>query len=46
VTAYVRNVTDNRYKTFGQLQLLQPFVVATGTRNDPRTFGIVLTARY
>jgi iron complex outermembrane receptor protein len=46
VTAYVRNVTDNRYKTFGQLQLLQPIVVASGTQNDPRTFGVVLSARY
>jgi iron complex outermembrane receptor protein len=45
-TAYVRNVTDNRYKTFAQLQLLQPFVVASGTRYEPRTFGVVLSARY
>jgi iron complex outermembrane receptor protein len=46
VTVYVRNVTNNRYKTFAQLQLLQPFVVASGTQNDPRTYGVVLTARY
>jgi outer membrane receptor protein involved in Fe transport len=45
VTAYVRNVTNNRYKTFTQLEVLQP-LIATGTRNDPRTFGVVLTARY
>jgi iron complex outermembrane receptor protein len=46
VTAYVRNVTNNRYKTFAQLQSLVPVIVATGTQNDPRTFGIILTARY
>jgi iron complex outermembrane receptor protein len=46
VTAYVRNVTNNRYKTFTQLQLLQPVVVASGTQNDPQTVGIVLTARF
>ena len=46
VTAYVRNLTNNRYKTFGQLQLLQPVVVASGTQSDPRTFGVVLSARY
>jgi iron complex outermembrane receptor protein len=46
VTAYVRNLTNNRYKTFAQLQLLQPFVVASGTQYEPRTFGVVLTARY
>jgi outer membrane receptor protein involved in Fe transport len=42
VTAYVRNVTDNRHKTFVQLVNLQP-LNATGTQNDPRTFGIVST---
>jgi iron complex outermembrane receptor protein len=46
VTGYVRNVTNNRYKTFGQVLLLQPFVLASGTQNDPRTFGVVLSARY
>lgn len=46
VTGYVRNVTNNRYKTFGQVQLLQPFVVASGTQNDPRTFGLVLSASF
>jgi len=45
VTAYVRNVTNNRYKTFVQLTSLQP-LSSTGTQNDPRTVGIVLTARY
>jgi iron complex outermembrane receptor protein len=45
VTAYVRNVTDNRYKTYVQLQSMQPLSI-TGTQNDPRTFGIVLTAHY
>jgi hypothetical protein len=46
VTGYVRNVSDNRYKTFAIVQLLQPVVVASGTRNDPRTFGIVLSAAF
>jgi iron complex outermembrane receptor protein len=46
VTGYVRNVTNNRYKTFGQVQLLQPFVVASGTQNDPRTFGVVVSASF
>ncbi|MFA9216785.1 MAG: TonB-dependent receptor domain-containing protein, partial [Sphingomonadaceae bacterium] len=46
VTAYVRNVTNNRYKTFGQVQLLQPFVVASGTQNDPRTIGVVLSSSF
>lgn len=46
VTGYVRNVTDNRYTTFVQLQSLVPTVIANGTRYDPRTFGLVLTARY
>ncbi|WP_428312848.1 TonB-dependent receptor [Hydrocarboniphaga sp.] len=50
VTGYVRNVTDNRYKTYVQLQSLpndfNPDPVATGTQYDPRTFGIVLSARY
>jgi iron complex outermembrane receptor protein len=46
VTGYVRNVTDNRYKTFAQVQLLQPFVVASGTQSEPRTFGIVLSAAF
>lgn len=45
VTAYVRNVTNNRHKTFVQVLSQQPFT-ATGTQNDPRTFGIVLSARY
>lgn len=45
VTGYVRNVTNNRYKTFVQIQSQQP-LIATGTQNDPRTFGIVLNARY
>jgi iron complex outermembrane receptor protein len=46
VTGYVRNVTNNRYKTFGQVQLLQPFVVASGTQNDPQTVGVVLSASF
>ncbi len=46
VTGYVRNVTDNRYKTFGQVQLLQPIIVASGTRNEPRTFGVVLSTSF
>jgi iron complex outermembrane receptor protein len=45
VTGYVRNVTNNRYKTFVQLVSQQP-LIATGMQNDPRTFGIVLTVRY
>jgi outer membrane receptor protein involved in Fe transport len=46
LTAYVRNVANKRYKTFGQLQMMQPIVVASGTQSDPRTFGLVFTARY
>jgi len=46
VTAYVRNVTNNRYKTFANVQLMQPVVVASGTQNDPRTFGVVLSAAF
>jgi iron complex outermembrane receptor protein len=45
VTGYVRNVTDNRYKTYVQLQSVQPLSV-TGTQNDPRTFGVVLSSAF
>ena len=45
VTGYVRNVTDNRSKTFVQLVSQQP-LISTGTQNDPRTFGIVSTVRF
>lgn len=46
VTAYLRNVTDNRYKTYVQLQTLEPVPVASVAQYDPRTVGIVLSALY
>lgn len=46
VTAYVRNITDNRYKTYVQLQTVEPVPVASVAQYDPRTFGIVLSVRY
>lgn len=42
LTAYCRNVGDNRYKQSASV-LTPP---ATGTQYDPRTFGVVLHASY
>ncbi|HEU4960716.1 MAG TPA: TonB-dependent receptor [Sphingomonas sp.] len=45
LTGYVRNVTDKRYKTYVNLQSITPLQV-TGLLSDPRTFGVVLTAKF
>jgi iron complex outermembrane receptor protein len=44
VGPYVRNVTNNQYKTVANPPPV-PFVPATATRYDPRTYGVVLSAR-
>lgn len=45
VTAYVRNLTNYRYKTYVNLQSMTP-LQASGTLSDPRTFGAVVTAHF
>jgi len=45
VTGYVRNVTNERYKTYLNLQSMVP-LQATGTQSDPRTLGGVMTVRF
>ncbi len=45
VTGYVRNLSDNRYTTGVQLQQVVP-LVANGTQYDPRTYGLMLSARW
>lgn len=44
VTAYVRNVADNRYKASAFVQ--SPGFTVTATPYDPRTFGIIISGRY
>lgn len=47
VTAYVRNVTDERFKTGADIiSAVNGVVVANGELSDPRTWGIVLTGRF
>ncbi|WP_249138292.1 TonB-dependent receptor [Phenylobacterium montanum] len=45
VTAYVRNLTDYRFKTYVNLQSITP-LQADGNLSDPRTFGAVLTGHF
>jgi outer membrane receptor protein involved in Fe transport len=45
VTAYVRNLTGYRFKTYVNLQSITP-LQADGNLSDPRTFGAVLTAHF
>ncbi len=45
VTAYVRNFTDNRYKTDVLVQTVQP-VNVSATLYDPRTVGVILSAHF
>lgn len=45
LTAYARNVTDVRYKTF--VGLVSPVVAANGAQlSDPRTYGVTLAAHF
>jgi len=51
VTGYARNIGDERYKTYtnvqslANVQLMTP-LIASGTQSDPRTFGVVVTAKF
>ncbi|HEU4960719.1 MAG TPA: TonB-dependent receptor [Sphingomonas sp.] len=45
LTGYVRNVGNERYKTYVNLQSITP-LQATGTVSDPRTFGGVLAVKF
>ena len=45
LTAYVRNIGDVRYKTYVNLQSITP-LQATGLLSDPRTAGVVLSAKF
>lgn len=46
VTGFVRNVTDERYVTGLQLQSLTPLLTTTVAQSDPRTYGVMLSARF
>jgi iron complex outermembrane receptor protein len=42
VGGYVRNITDNRYKTFVTIN----DAGSTATPYDPRTFGVIMRVAY
>jgi outer membrane receptor protein involved in Fe transport len=46
LSAYVRNVSDNRYITSRVLATEAPPFLFTPTQYDPRTFGVILNARF
>jgi len=45
ITGYVRNVTDETYKITGTGPT-PPFIAASATLSDPRTWGAILSARF
>jgi iron complex outermembrane receptor protein len=45
ITGYVRNVTDETYKVTGTGPT-PPFIAASATLSDPRTWGVILSARF
>lgn len=50
ITGYVRNLTDNRYKTYGITSVdsadASSGVVSSASLNAPRTWGLVASARF
>jgi iron complex outermembrane receptor protein len=45
ITGYVRNVTDATYKILGTGPT-PPFIAASATLSDPRTWGAIVSARF
>lgn len=45
LTGYVRNIADERYKSQVNLQAIVP-LANSGRQTDPRTYGVVLTAKF
>jgi outer membrane receptor protein involved in Fe transport len=46
VSAYVRNIGNNRSLASVSLQTLVPTVIANAAQFDPRTFGVVISAHF
>jgi iron complex outermembrane receptor protein len=46
LSAYVRNVSDERYKTFLNVSAITPGTVGGAVLSDPRTYGAVLNVGF
>jgi hypothetical protein len=46
ITGYVRNVTDKEYKRLGNGASPPVTFVGSATMGDPRTWGVILNARF
>ena len=46
ISGYVRNVTDNRFKTNVDIQSNTPSQGTTAVLYDPRTYGVVFTTNF
>ncbi|WP_052309426.1 TonB-dependent receptor [Novosphingobium sp. Rr 2-17] len=46
LSAYMRNVTNNRYKTIGIVTTAPTGTFVSGTISDPRTYGVMVGVRF
>jgi iron complex outermembrane receptor protein len=46
ISAYARNFTNQRYKTYINLQSSTDGTANEAVLSDPRTFGVVASARF